>query len=98
MKLLLLLQAAHGIGKTGQRENQECRPFEKNRVKIPDSDGGVEQPIDLPANGIQERGGAKPGEERLERIKHRTGKHKNKIRGSGESVKEFVASDAQGEY
>jgi hypothetical protein len=40
MKLLLLLQAAHGVSKTGQGENQECRPFEQNRVKIPESDGG----------------------------------------------------------
>src|SRR6202521_3651650 len=96
MKLLLLLQAAHGIAKTSQGENQECCPFEQNRVKIPDSDGGVAQPIDLPGNGIQERGGAKPGGERLERIEHRTGKHKNEIKDTGDAVEEVVAPDAQG--
>src|ERR1700687_711750 len=67
-------------------------------MEIADTDRGVAQPIDLPGDGIQERGDAKPRGERLERIKHRTGKHKNEIKDTGDAVEEVIAPDAQGEY
>src|SRR5258708_1090221 len=92
------MEAADGVGKESEREIQECHCFEQNRMEIADSDGGIAQPIDLPGDGIQERSDAKPGGERLERIKHRTGKHKNEIKNTGDAVEEVIAPDAQGEY
>src|SRR5258708_28755155 len=95
MKLLLLLEATHGVGETGQGENQECRPLEQNRMEIADSDGGETQPIDLPGDGIQERGGTKPGGKRLEGIKTPAGEHEDKAKDAGETDEDLVSPHPQ---
>src|SRR5258708_11927371 len=91
MKLLLLLEATHGVGETGQGENQECRPLEQNRMEIADSDGGETQPIDLPGDGIQERGGTKPCGERRDGKKQRAREHSDKGEAAGDTLSEVVA-------
>jgi len=73
-------------------------PSSKIEWKLPDSDGGCNAANHLPGDGIQERVDAETTRRRAERIKHRTGKHKNEIKDTGDAVEEVIAPDAQGEY
>src|SRR5713101_1686533 len=90
-QLLLLLEAAHGVDETGQGKSKERPAFKQDRTKISDADGGEPQPIDLPGNGVQERGPAEPYGKRFERIKHRAGKHKDEVEDAGHAIEDIVA-------
>src|SRR5260370_35961531 len=97
-QLLLLLEAAHRVNETGHRKSNERGTLQQNRTKISDADGGEPQPIDLPGDGVQERGPAEPYRKRFERIKHRAGKHEDEVEDAGNAIEDIVALRLESEH
>src|SRR5207245_11794252 len=73
-----------------KHENQESQALDGGSMRIAQSNRGVSEPVNLPADRVDAGRGPEPSGQRLQRVEHGAGEKENEIKDGGNAVEDVI--------